>query len=67
MTTLTADIPATPAPRRPGQTVMIYLVTLLALALWGVSFFLWGVPGLYLPAVALVPVIFLLLLIVTRG
>lgn len=34
---------------------------------WGCSILLFGVPGLYLPAVALVPVIFLLLILISRG
>ncbi|MGR3623281.1 hypothetical protein [Pseudophaeobacter sp.] len=35
--------------------------------LWGCSILLFGIPGLYLPAVALVPVIFILLIAISRG
>ncbi|MTJ05719.1 MAG: hypothetical protein FH759_13625 [Sediminimonas qiaohouensis] len=50
--------------RRDG---FIILAVLGFLALWGGSVALWGIPGLYLPAVALVPVIWTLLLLITRG
>lgn len=35
--------------------------------LWGASIFLFGLPGLYMPAVAMVPVMFLILLRISRG
>ncbi len=36
-------------------------------SMWGCSFMLFGLPGLYLPAVALVPVMFLILILISRG
>lgn len=35
--------------------------------LWGCSILLFGLPGLYLPALCFVPVMFLLLFSITRG
>ncbi|SLN30047.1 hypothetical protein RUM8411_01208 [Ruegeria meonggei] len=35
--------------------------------LWGVLILLFGLPGLYMPAVAMVPVMFLILLRISRG
>ncbi|SEL21840.1 hypothetical protein SAMN05443999_104109 [Roseovarius azorensis] len=37
------------------------------LAGWATSVALWGIPGLYIPALALVPVIWMLLLMISRG
>lgn len=45
----------------------ILLVILVGLIAWGLSIFFWGVPGLYLPAVALVPVVWIALLAITVG
>ncbi len=36
-------------------------------AMWGCSVMLFGLPGLYLPALAMVPVMFLILLLISRG
>lgn len=36
-------------------------------AAWGISFATFGIPGLYIPAVAAVPVIWIALLAITRG
>lgn len=36
-------------------------------SLWMSSALTFGLPGLYLPAVAMVPVVFLLLLLITKG
>lgn len=63
----------TPAASRPdhGTDEMragpIYLALLILLALWGGAIFLFGVPGLYLPALALVPVVYAALLLITVG
>ncbi|MBK5933912.1 hypothetical protein C8N32_1129 [Rhodovulum imhoffii] len=43
-----------------------YLLGALA-CLWAVAILTWGVPALYLPAVAAVPVIMLILILITRG
>ena len=49
------------------RDAMILLATIAGLALWGGAVALWGIPGLYIPALALVPVIWVLLLMVTTG
>ena len=36
-------------------------------SMWGCSILLFGLPGLYLPALAMVPVMFLILLLISRG
>lgn len=56
----------------PEQTAkspdnLILLLTLAAVALWGLSVAVFGIPGLYIPALAAVPVIWGLLLLITRG
>ena len=45
----------------------IILTVVVLLAAWGVSVFKWGVPGLYLPALAAVPLIYALLITVAKG
>ncbi|WP_170765521.1 hypothetical protein [Ruegeria lacuscaerulensis] len=37
------------------------------IGLWGCSALLFGLPGLYIPAVAMVPVVFLILILISRG
>lgn len=54
--------------QRDTAVAVRIIVTVMALLLaWGVSFATWGLPGLYLPAVGLVPVIWGVLLLITRG
>lgn len=50
----------------PGL-VWVYAVIAIGLTFWGLSIALFGVPGLYMPAVALVPVAFAALLLISRG
>ena len=45
----------------------ILLTVLVALALWGVSIATWGVPGLYIPALCMVPVMYVILILISRG
>lgn len=45
----------------------ILITVLLALTGWGLSIWTWGVPGLYVPALALVPVFYVLLILISRG
>ena len=59
-TTSTADAQDTSVAR-------ILLTVLVLLAAWGASVVTWGIPGLYLPALAMVPVIWVILLIISRG
>ncbi|TCL08641.1 hypothetical protein BXY66_0679 [Shimia isoporae] len=47
--------------------IAIYAVILLAVVLWGTSIALFGIPGLYIPALCAVPVIWTILLIISRG
>ncbi|MGK7653545.1 hypothetical protein ACSQ76_14325 [Roseovarius sp. B08] len=59
-----------PPTERLSETliaVRILLSLLVLLAAWGGAIVLWGVPGLYLPALALVPVIWVFLLIISRA
>ncbi|KUJ85676.1 hypothetical protein AVO45_01410 [Ruegeria marisrubri] len=36
-------------------------------SMWGCAFMVFGLPGLYIPALAMVPVMFLVLLLISRG
>jgi hypothetical protein len=36
-------------------------------SMWGCSILLFGLPGLYIPAVMMVPVMFLILILISRG
>ena len=45
----------------------ILLTVLAALIGWGLSVFTWGIPGLYIPALAMVPVLYVLLILISRG
>jgi len=61
--------PANQPPRDPdaAAVVPILLGVVIFLALWGGSIALWGVPGLYIPALVMVPVIWVALLLISRG
>ncbi|MGH1356904.1 MAG: hypothetical protein ACRBBS_17790 [Thalassovita sp.] len=58
--------PTTPAKKISTDT-LILLITLLAVAAWGASVYFFGIPGLYIPALALVPVMYLMLIVISRG
>ncbi len=45
----------------------ILLSLAVFIAGWGTSIVLWGIPGLYIPALALVPVMWVVLLLISRG
>ncbi|MBO9398913.1 hypothetical protein J7400_19740 [Shimia sp. R9_2] len=45
----------------------VYTIVALLVVLWGTSIALFGIPGLYIPAVGAVPVIFLALVLISRG
>lgn len=49
------------------RDALILLVVLVALVAWGISFAVWGVPGLYIPALCAVPIIWVLLIFISRG
>jgi len=54
---------------QPGNKTAAWLIVavVIFLALWATSVALFGVPGLYLPALALVPVVWAILILVSRG
>ena len=63
-----------PAPdhhgsNQPSNKTALWLIVavVIFLALWATSVALFGIPGLYIPALALVPVIWALLIVVSRG
>ena len=45
----------------------LLLTVLVLVAAWAGSFVMWGVPGLYIPAVAMVPVMMAVLIWISRG
>ncbi len=51
----------------PRVSLWFYGLLGLVVVLWGTSVLMFGVPGLYLPAVALVPVVFGLLIWISIG
>ncbi|MEQ8898790.1 MAG: hypothetical protein RID23_17035 [Roseovarius sp.] len=51
-----------------ARTVALVLLgLLLVLAAWAAAVVVWGLPGLYIPAVALVPVCMLIIVRITLG
>ncbi|GHG95830.1 hypothetical protein [Pseudodonghicola xiamenensis] len=55
------DLPSTKA------TIWIFVAVAIFVALWATAIALFGVPGLYIPALALVPVVGLLIVLVSLG
>jgi len=49
------------------RDLMILFTVLMLLAAWGLSVFTFGLPGLYIPALAMVPVIYTCLILITWG
>ncbi|MGR3712593.1 MAG: hypothetical protein ACU0A6_05700 [Shimia sp.] len=45
----------------------IYAVLLVVVALWGTAIAIFGIPGLYISAVCAVSVIYVMLIIISRG
>lgn len=74
-TAIVADLTTETAPHKPHKTSakatnpapLILLIMAFALILWGLSIAAFGIPGLYIPALVAVPVIFTLLMVITRG
>ena len=60
---------AKPRTRRSDGTrdAIILVSVLFGLAGWGISIAIWGIPGLYIPALLLVPVIWVALILISRG
>ncbi len=52
-------------PEKTESTIL--LITLALIALWGTAIASFGYPALILPAIAAVPVIFVLLILITWG
>lgn len=57
----------TSAKSEKNRDLLILLITLTGIALWGLSVATFGIPGLYIPALIAVPVIWVLLILITRG
>ncbi|WP_323785845.1 hypothetical protein [Thalassovita sp.] len=55
------------APKKNSRDAVILLAVALLLLVWGLSIFLFGIPGLYIPALASVPLIWIVLIAITRG
>lgn len=47
--------------------IILLLGAILFLAAWAGSVVLWGIPGLYIPALILVPVVYVLMVVGSRG
>ncbi|EEE36650.1 hypothetical protein RKLH11_483 [Rhodobacteraceae bacterium KLH11] len=50
-----------------GQPEDLGYTALAIFAMWGCSVMLFGLPGLYIPALMMVPVMFLILILISRG
>ncbi len=50
-----------------GDKNNIWYLLVALLSLWAIAVMTWGVLALYLPAVAAVPVVMVILLLITRG
>lgn len=63
------DTKAAAKDRQEASSVdaRILLSVFFFLAAWAGSIVTWGIPGLYLPALALVPVVWVALIIISRG
>lgn len=66
MTNVTVETKKEPL-NEAALTVRILLSVLLFVVAWAGSIVTWGLPGLFIPAVALVPVLIVGLVIITRG
>jgi hypothetical protein len=64
---LTPATEAAPAETSKSPDMLILMITLFGIILWGLSVAAFGIPGLYIPALAAVPVIWILLILITRG
>ncbi|KAE9630158.1 hypothetical protein FEE96_17955 [Parasedimentitalea maritima] len=68
MTDTTVAKPLLPTAKRSlSPDAKMFLAIAVFLLLWALSVVTWGIPGLYMPAVAMVPVIFAILMLITRG
>lgn len=72
MTDTTVAKPPLPSDNPPTKNSLspdakMFLAIAVFLLIWALSVVTWGIPGLYMPAVAMVPVIFAILMLITRG
>ncbi|AXT36436.1 hypothetical protein D1820_16420 [Phaeobacter sp. LSS9] len=69
----TMAAPAAPSPVTPSDSrdqanaTKALLAILLYVLLWGLAVAIWGLPALFLPAVAKTAIMFVILLSITRG
>ncbi|HKL64897.1 MAG TPA: hypothetical protein VJ886_02205 [Roseovarius sp.] len=64
------DTHAAPQAEIDAETITMLRILLsvaVFVAGWATSVALWGIPGLYIPALALVPVAWVMLIIISRG
>lgn len=64
------DTHASPKAKPDGETATVLRILLsvaVFVAGWATSVALWGIPGLYIPALALVPVAWVMLIMISRG
>jgi hypothetical protein len=54
-------------PDETRLAAKILVTVFVALIGWGLSVATWGIPGLYIPALVMVPVIMGILLLISRG
>lgn len=66
-TTTARDVTHADHDADAAAVVPIFLGLAVFIAGWATSIALWGIPGLYIPALALVPVMWVLLLLISRG
>lgn len=66
---MSSNAPDRHGSNQPDRKTVAWLLVAVAvfLALWAGSVALFGIPGLYIPALALVPVIWTVLIIISRG
>ncbi|MEO0911810.1 MAG: hypothetical protein AAFY59_02305 [Pseudomonadota bacterium] len=68
---ITRSTPAETAKAPPSDeaylTEFTWYILLTVISAWGIAILTFGLPGLIIPALLLVPVIFALLLLITAG
>ena len=74
LTETTAPVAAAPSDDHAHDEVIsaaglkaIYAVLLAVVVAWGSAIYAYGIPGLYMPAVAMVPVMYIILLVISKG
>lgn len=61
------DLAVSPTTEDKVTERWMFAFAALLVGLWGTSFAVFGIPGLYMPAVFLVPCVMLMLIRLTRG